>query len=592
MLARSRKYLKIGPYGLLAGCVIVVAMCIRIILISMGWPGSNSDEATMGLMARHIAYKGEHPIFIYGQNYMGSLEAHIGAALFFVFGSSLFSLRLGLVLLFTTFLIVMYLLTSLLYSKKFALAIVILFSIGSAELLTRQLKAVGGAEETMLFGSLLILLSSWLVLSYQKDASASTRRRRWLLYGCFGLTMGLGMWSHLLVLPFVVASLVFLIFFCYRELSLLAVAVFVFGLTTGFLPSLIFNIQHPSQNSLRALLKLHTSGGTTTGVPFTLWDQIRGTVLVSLPVATGASPQCSVSDTPGLWHTQITSCMLVQGVWGIGFLLLYGIVLLLTIHTLVKYVISYRLATRPSDEERRAMLYSAARLTLLLSGGLTLLSYLLSPAPALVPLTSTRYLVGLLVMFPVLLAPLWKSAISLFSTTWSLCRDRFIASSRRPTTDEDAMNRSLQRQDVFLFQNISKGTLFLFIYIVYFIGIIGVFQQVPAQQVVNQQQNKMVNDLIRLHDTRIYSDYWTCNLIIFQSNERIICSVLNEQLQPGENRYVPYQTLVEHDPQAIYMFRTGSPQALALAQRAAKKGLAFDREAIDNYIVYKPLRHI
>ncbi len=217
MVAHGRKYLKIGPYGLMAACMIIVALCIRIVLIYMGWPGTNSDEATMGLMARHIAYNGEHPIFFYGQNYMGSLEAHIGAALFFIFGSSLFSLRLGLVLLYGIFLIAMYLLTSLLYSKRFALALVILLSLGSVELLTRQLKAVGGAEETMLFGSLLMLLSSWLVLSYQKDMPNSTRRRRWFLYGCFGLAMGLGMWSHLLVLPFVVASLVFLIFFCYRN---------------------------------------------------------------------------------------------------------------------------------------------------------------------------------------------------------------------------------------------------------------------------------------------------------------------------------------------------------------------------------------
>ena len=429
-----------------------------------------------------------------------------------------------------------------------------------------------------------MLLSSWLVLSYQKDMLNSTRRRRWFLYGCFGLAMGLGMWSHLLVLPFVVASLVFLIFFCYRELSLFAVASFMFGLITGFLPSLIFNLQHPSQNSLQALLKLHTSGGTTTGVSFTLWDQIRGTVLMSLPVATGANPQCSVSVTPGLWRTQITSCILVQGVWGIGFLLLYGVVLFLTVYTLVKYVVQHRAIT-PSDEERHTMRCDAARLTLLVSGGLTLLSYLLSPAPALVPLTSTRYLVGLLVIFPALLAPLWKSIISLFSITWSLCRGH---NSLRPDTDNLCRPGRNELRPLQMFTDVGKGAIFLFIYLMYFIGIIGVFQQVPAQQNVNQQQDKMVNDLIHLHDTRIYSDYWTCNILIFQSDERIICSALDEQLQPGENRYLPYQTIVAHDPQAVYVFRIGSPQALALAQRPAQTGQSYEHVEIDNYVLYKP----
>ena len=596
MITQARKYLKIGPYGLMAGCVLVIALCIRIVLIRMGWPATNSDEATMGLMARHIAYSGEHPIFIYGQNYMGSLEAHIGAALFFIFGPSLFSLRLSLVFLYALFLVSLYLLTSLLYSKKFALAIIVLCSVGSVELLTRQLKAVGGAVETMLFGCLLILFSSWLVLSYQKGTPTVGRRKHWFLYWCFGLAMGLGMWSHLLILPFVATSLTFLVFFCYREMRLPVLVFFVLGLLLGFLPSLIFDIQHPMLHPLNVLLQLHSTGGTTASIPFTLWDQIRGTVLISLPVATGANPQCLVADTPGLWRTHITSCLLVQGVWGLSFLLLYSFVLLLTIHALAKYILQRRITT-PSDEERRAMLYDAARLTLLLSGGLTLLAYLLSPAPALVPLTSTRYLVGLVVMFPVLLAPLWKSANQLYAAIWS-CRDRCIASkdgdggqhvrakNRRrhvaPPHPLDAIHRSLRGLDV------GKGGLFLFIYLMYFIGIIGVFQQVPALQAANQQQDKMVNDLIRMHATHIYSDYWTCDRVIFQSNERIICSVLDEQLRTGDNRYLPYQSIVEHDAQSVYVFQASSPQALALARRSTQTGQFYERVEIDNYVLFKP----
>ena len=584
MLAYSRKYLKIGPYGLAAGCVIFVALCIRVVLLLLGWPGTNSDEATMGLMARHIAYKGEHPIYIYGQNYMGSLEAHIGAALFFVFGSSLFSLRLSLVLLYIAFLVSMYLLTRLVYSEKLALAIVILFSFGSIELLTRQLKALGGAVETMLFGSLLVLLSSLLVLSFQRNASARTQRRRWSLYGCFGLVMGLGMWSHLLILPFVVCSLGFLLFFCYYELRFLTIASFLLGLLIGFFPSLIYNIQNPSQNSYDILLRLHNTGGTTTNIPFTLWDQIRGTLLVSLPMATGASPVCSVSDVPGVWRTHITSCLLVQGIWSVGFLLLYGLILLFTLRRLMQYYLRSRTATQ-SNEERKIMLSSAAQLILLLSGGLTLLSYALSPAPALVPITSTRYLVGLLVMFPVLLSPLWNG----IRQSYTFCRDRFIASSLLLNCWVDATHQSLWKRRLFLSINIGKGLLCILVYFTYFTAIIGVFQQVPTVQTINQQQYKMIDDLLHMHVTHIYSDYWTCNRIIFQSNERIICSVLNEQLQPGENRYLLYQTTVEHDAQSVYVFQTNSPQAQTIAQRMVQIGKQYAHEEIDNYELYKPI---
>ena len=80
------KQLKIGSCGIWACIIIVVATLLRIVLIAQGWPHSNADEDTMGIMGMHIAYNGEHPIFFYGQQYMGSLEAYVAAAFFRLFG--------------------------------------------------------------------------------------------------------------------------------------------------------------------------------------------------------------------------------------------------------------------------------------------------------------------------------------------------------------------------------------------------------------------------------------------------------------------------------------------------------------------------
>ncbi|HJT59439.1 MAG TPA: hypothetical protein VJ761_23220, partial [Ktedonobacteraceae bacterium] len=113
------KHLKIGPLkirlhldiqDLCAIAIIILGVLIRIVLLSQGWPHTTMDEGTMGQMAVHIAKDGQRPIFFYGQAYMGSLEAYLAAPLFQLFGASLFTLRLGLVLLFTIFLTAMYLL--------------------------------------------------------------------------------------------------------------------------------------------------------------------------------------------------------------------------------------------------------------------------------------------------------------------------------------------------------------------------------------------------------------------------------------------------------------------------------------------------
>src|SRR5437762_14208322 len=137
------KHFKIGIHEICAFCLIIFATVLRIVLISQGWPETNSDEGTMGLMALHIAYREEHPIFFYGQGYMGSFEAYFAAVLFHLFGPSLFVLRLGLIIIIALFLVSIYLLTALLFTRNLALVTLCLLSFGSQEILTIQLKAIG-----------------------------------------------------------------------------------------------------------------------------------------------------------------------------------------------------------------------------------------------------------------------------------------------------------------------------------------------------------------------------------------------------------------------------------------------------------------
>src|SRR5205807_655014 len=93
-------------------------------------------------------------------------------------------------------------------------------------------------------------------------------------------------------------------------------------------------------------------------------------------------------------------------------------------------------------------------------------------------------------------------------------------------------------------------------------------------------------DLLRLRATRIYSEYWTCNRIIFASNERIICASLNENLGPGFNRYLPYLDIVKTDPHPAYVFPLGSPQAMAFAEQH-QSDTRYRRHVFEGYVVYQ-----
>lgn len=59
----------------------------------------DSDQAIVGLMAKHLVEGRAFPLFFYGQEYMLGVESWVMAPVFAVFGSTVFALRLTMVLL-------------------------------------------------------------------------------------------------------------------------------------------------------------------------------------------------------------------------------------------------------------------------------------------------------------------------------------------------------------------------------------------------------------------------------------------------------------------------------------------------------------
>lgn len=119
--------------------LLIAAILLRLALISNNWPAMNSDEAVMGLMAKHMADGQGIPLVIYGQAYMGSLEAMFGSVFYYLFGPSIFALRLGLLVIFTLFLSSMYVMTRQLYDRQLALITTGLLCQGTPEIFLHQL---------------------------------------------------------------------------------------------------------------------------------------------------------------------------------------------------------------------------------------------------------------------------------------------------------------------------------------------------------------------------------------------------------------------------------------------------------------------
>lgn len=597
MLSWNKKYLKrlrINSYELAALVIIALAVLLRIFLIVKGWPATDSDEGTMGLEAMHIAFRGEHPIFLYGQNYMGMIEAYVGALMFRLFGVSLFSLRLGMVILFTLFLMSLYALTSLLYSKKLALVTLAFLSVGASNILLPEMRAVGGAVETLLFGTLTMLLACWLALTADQEQSHHNRWRL-MAYGGWGLAAGLGLWSHLLVCPFILMSGLILAIFCWHELRSWAPLCLLVGLVIGAFPLIYYNATAPwAQNSLAVAWQIHrTSTGTTPG-QVTLISQIAATLLYSLPIATGLNPLCNLQALPffGPPASQSATCAIVQGSWSLGYIILMVLAALMIIISLWKLWRLRRSRTVLwTPEKRQASIIYVGRFALLCSAGLTLVLFMLSPLAAEKP-WSTRYLIGLLIATPAVIWPLWSSIVGAARRGGSGVDARrgplwppvLEASSIHPATGENNHGG----QPLKNLQAAFAIGILVFIAGTFLIGTFSNFSAIPGDESLIRQDTALTRDLLHIGARHIYSGYWVCDRLIFASQEQITCGVVDTQLKPGLNRYPPYYAVVAADLRASYVFPEGSDFALAAARNPTLSRGHYRRLILDGYVIYQP----
>lgn len=568
------KYLKIGIYELAAFAIIGFAALLRVVLLAVGWPPTNSDEATMGIMAMHIAYNGQHPAIFYGQNYMGTIEAYLAAFFFHLFGASLFSLRLGVVLLVTLFLITMYLLTRLLYSQKLALLTLALLSLGSAAYLTRQTIATGGSSQTLLFGALAFLLASWLALTYRQGLPPPPLYKHWPrlpVYFLWGLVAGLAIWSDLVVLPFLLMPFLLLLLFCWHEIRSLAPLCLIAGLLLGASPFIYYNLSllNSSGNSWHTLLQLlHENAGGLS--PTTLPEYVHAaaqTVLISIPTATG-SPFCPVLELPWLGDTSLpgAQCTIVHATWGGGYLVLFIIALILCIKPLVKRLPRLRQRVWLSSwsfDEQQACIRQTARLLLLLSAALAIILYAVSSAPVTWPGFHARYLIGLLIATPAVIEPLML----------------LISNAGRPD-GKKLLARVLVGSAILIAIEVSL-----------LIGTIITFSEVPATQATTQKQQLIADYLVSIGVKHMYTDYWTCDRIVFQSNERIVCDVVDDLMRSGYNRYDPYHVAVRGDPDSSYVFPLDTTEARALARNPTLLPASkhYRRIVYDDYVIYQPV---
>ncbi|MBV8713531.1 MAG: hypothetical protein JOZ65_00545 [Chloroflexi bacterium] len=241
-MSRARHYVKQHPFGIGLLACVVIGLGVRLAIIVSPLGEIDGDEAVVGLMARHIAFLGERPVFYWGQPYLGSLEAFTAAPLFRLFNSSTFLLKLVPTGYSLGFLWLAALFARSAFGIGPGLATAAYLALPPAMWAVWSTKARGGYAEVLFLGQALLLVT--LVLAREPN------RRLAMLWG---LLAGLAFWTHLLAIVYLVPALLYLVLGRGRW-SLSQVGMLLFGAVVGMLPLLIDNLSNQFK-TLAALLQ-------------------------------------------------------------------------------------------------------------------------------------------------------------------------------------------------------------------------------------------------------------------------------------------------------------------------------------------------
>ncbi|WP_201360703.1 ArnT family glycosyltransferase [Dictyobacter formicarum] len=529
-----------------------LAIALRVFLAYQNWPLPNSDEGTMGLIGMHIR-QGKHPVIYYDQDYMGVLQAYLGAVFFTLFGRSVFTLRLGMVTLFVGFLLSMYLLIRQLYARRFALFIVAIFSFGSAAMLSRQLIAIGGYPETVFFATLSLALGLRLALT-TPDGELWQRARRYGLFFLWGITVSLGIWSNTLILPWVACSSLLLLF-SWRELIFKAAMVAVIaGLLVGGAPLIVYNIHAPIHHDTISVLLSQLGHAPLT--LHTLKAQFQNTFTISLPIMSG-SPICYKSEYSFLqywgfgnyWHSY---CATTNSIWSTGFIILTATATGMACWTLAKHFFPLHLHTL-SAKERSVLIINCARLILILGIVATILPYLRSSSVLSGPGQNARYLIGVWIGLPALVWPLWSGA------------NYYI--------------RTVATHPAGLPGKIGAAFCLSSLALLLFISMYGSYRtllQVPVAQEAMHNEQELIQSLQSHKLHHLYADYWICYRINFEMGPSVNCASAHYEyprrrvFDYSNNKYAPYLKAVLSDPYATYLLNQNNKVALLAVEKKFK----------------------
>lgn len=257
-------------------------------LLLLGLVPFNSDEAVVGLMARHIL-QGNIPVFFYGQAYLGSLDALLVALGFALAGAHVWVIRAVQIILYAGTIVTTYMLAQrVTRNQGAAAAAALLMAVPTVNVTLYTTVSLGGYGEALLIGNLILLVT--LAVWDRPHAVWA-----WLIWG---FLCGFGFWVFGLTLVYSLPAAVLMAFRLFRGAPVRRVGVragaAAVGTAVGASAWWGWAVQHGPSALLRELGGAAIAGASSTHWLASLGAHVVNLALFGTTVILGLRPPWSV----------------------------------------------------------------------------------------------------------------------------------------------------------------------------------------------------------------------------------------------------------------------------------------------------------
>jgi hypothetical protein len=211
---------------------VVAGIALRVWLLRLATGVLDSDEAIVGLMARHMLHQHQFTTFYWGQNYGGSLTAMFMAAVFAVFGSSTATLKSVPIVMSAIAAVLVWRVGRRTIGAQGAAIAAVTFWVWPTNYVWLSTKERGFYWACLILGLAFLLVVLQLV----------EQPRSWPRWVALGLLGGLGWWTSPQILYFAVPGLAWLAIRLRKDAWRVVAA--IPGAFIGSLPWLIWNMRN------------------------------------------------------------------------------------------------------------------------------------------------------------------------------------------------------------------------------------------------------------------------------------------------------------------------------------------------------------